>query len=83
MPFYSEIFSRLISKTPPFFKKIRALGLCISGICGPVVAIPTTYTGAVISDSILKICSHLLVAGVIMTSVAQLTKDNNATIDTK
>jgi len=77
MNFFKEIIERVKSKTPPFFKKIRTIGLGICGICGPIVAIPTTYTGAIISDTLIKICSHALVAGIIMSSVSTLAKDQN------
>lgn len=73
-----EIIIRLKAKTPKFFKRIRTIGTVLTSVCTPIVAIPTTYTGAIISDTLVKICSYLIVTGVVMVAVASLAKEDSS-----
>ncbi len=72
--FIEEFKIRILSTTPVFFKRIRLAGAAISATCSAVVAIPSVYPGAAVSGNLVAICSHCLVAGVIMVSVSSLAK---------
>jgi hypothetical protein len=60
------IKERLFKKTPPFFRKLRTIGLVL------VAAGSTTSTANVVLPPILKeISGYLIVAGSVMVAVSQ------------
>ncbi|RFZ84759.1 hypothetical protein DYU05_03905 [Mucilaginibacter terrenus] len=78
----SNVIDRLVSPTPPFWKKVRKIGLWITGAAGIVVA--ASGAGLVLPAVVLtaaKIIGAVSTASVIQ---AQATKtDSDATADTK
>jgi hypothetical protein len=54
--------------TPPFFKKLRNIGLVVAGIAGAIATAPIALPAAVTS-----IAGYLTVAGSIASAVSQLT----------
>lgn len=77
MNFFCELLLRIKAETPPFFKLIRSVGTAVITFCTPIVAIPSTYIGINLHPLVIKVCSHLLVAGVIMVSLSSLTKNDS------
>ena len=66
-----NIAKRLVSPTPPFFKKIRNAGLILTAISAVVFGLPIALPGIV-----TEIASYLAVAGSVMTGVSQATVNN-------
>jgi hypothetical protein len=71
-------FSERIKKpTPPFFKKLRNIGLILAAAGGAILAAPITLPSIVLS-----IATYLAVAGTVATTISQAvvsdTKEENA-----
>jgi hypothetical protein len=71
-------FSERIKKpTPPFFKKLRNIGLILAAAGGAILAAPITLPSIVLS-----IATYLAVAGTVATTISQAvvsdTKKENA-----
>ena len=61
-----KIKQRIKSPTPPFFKKIRNIGLAIAAIGTTVLAAPVSLPAIV-----LKIAGYLAVAGTVAGGISQ------------
>lgn len=61
-----QIFERLTSPTPKFFKKLRNLGLALTAISAVVVGSPVA-----LPIIIVKVAGYLAVAGGIVGAVSQ------------
>jgi uncharacterized membrane protein len=61
-----KIKQRVKSPTPPFFKKIRNIGLTIAAIGTTVLAAPVSLPAVVI-----KIAGYLAVAGTVACGISQ------------
>ena len=61
-----KIKQRIKSPTPPFFKKIRNVGLTIAAIGTTVLAAPVSLPAIV-----LKIAGYLAVAGSVASGISQ------------
>jgi hypothetical protein len=71
-------FSERIKKpTPPFFKKLRNIGIILAATGGAILAAPITLPSIVLS-----IATYLAVAGTVATTISQAvvsdTKEENA-----
>lgn len=66
-----NIAERLVAPTPPFFKKIRNVGLVLTAISAAVFGLPVALPVV-----ITQIASYLAVAGSVMTGVSQATVNN-------
>ena len=66
--------------TPPFFKKVRNIGLTIAAIGGAVLAAPVALPAAVITAA-----GYLAVAGTVASTVSQAVtgKEENTCTDNK
>lgn len=64
----ASIAQRLQQPTPPFFKKLRTIGLLMAATGGAVMAAQVELPAVV-----TQIASYLTVAGGIITSVSQMT----------
>ena len=60
------IGKRCQSETPPFFKKLRTIGLVIAAVGTTIVASPVTIPAAVVTAG-----GYLILGGSIMTAVSQ------------
>jgi len=67
-----KITERLNSPTPPFFKKVRNIGLILTGISAALIGLPIALPVVII-----QIAGYLAVAGSVMSGVSQ------ATVETK
>ena len=67
----TEISERIKSPTPPFFKKLRNLGLILAGV-------GTTLLTAPVSMPIIvtTIGGYLLTAGSVLTAISQTAKED-------
>lgn len=61
-----SILNRLQAPTPPFFKKIRNIGLVLAAIGSAIIAAPVTLPLIVV-----QVASYLTVAGAVATAVSQ------------
>jgi hypothetical protein len=66
------VAKRVKSATPPFFKKIRNVGLIVAAVGGAIIASPVALP-AIIS----KLASYIMVAGTVMTSISQVTVEED------
>lgn len=73
----ASIAQRLQQPTPPFFKKLRTIGLLMAATGGAVMAVQVELPAVV-----TQIASYLTVAGGIITSVSQMTV-NTPELNTK
>ncbi|GGH63497.1 hypothetical protein HNQ91_002511 [Filimonas zeae] len=73
----ASIAQRLQQPTPPFFKKLRTIGLLMAATGGAVMAAQVELPAVV-----TQIASYLTVAGGIITSVSQMTV-NTPELNTK
>ena len=68
---------RIKEPTPPFFKKLRNIGLVLAAVGGAILAAPITLPSIVLS-----IATYITVAGTVATTVSQAvvsdTKEENA-----
>lgn len=63
-----EILERLAAPTPPFFRKVRTIGLLLTAIGAAVIGIPEQ-----LPEAVGNIAGILAVAGSVMTGVSQAT----------
>lgn len=62
-----KIHERLLAGTPPFFRKLRAVGLALAGVGGAVLAVPVELPSLV-----ADIGGYLVVAGGVISAVCQV-----------
>ncbi|MFD2887442.1 hypothetical protein [Chitinophaga cymbidii] len=55
-----------MSKTPPFFRKLRAIGLSLVAAGGVLATTPEA-----LPEIVIRIGGYLIVAGSVMTAVSQ------------
>lgn len=60
------IKERFMAKTPPFFRKLRAIGLSLVAAGGVLATTPES-----LPEIIVRIGGYLIVAGSVMTAVSQ------------
>ncbi|MBS0027661.1 hypothetical protein ACTJJ0_31980 [Chitinophaga sp. 22321] len=60
-----KLIQRLSASTPPFFSKVRNIGLILTAISGALMGIPA------IPVIIIKVAGYLAVAGTVMSGVSQ------------
>lgn len=63
-----SLVQRLTAPTSKFFRIIRNVGLCMAAAGGAIIASPVTLPATLVT-----VASYLVVAGGVMTSVAQAT----------
>lgn len=63
-----SLVQRLTAPTSKFFRIIRNVGLCLAAVGGAIIASPVTLPAILIT-----VAGYLVVAGGVMTSVAQAT----------
>ena len=66
--FLESIGKRCIAETPPFFKKLRTIGLVLAAVGSTIVASPVAIPAAVVTAG-----GYLILGGTIMTAVSQAT----------
>ena len=63
-----NIFERLNAPTPPFFKKLRNIGLILAAIATSIVTAPVALPVVIV-----KVAGYLAVASGVLTAVSQAT----------
>ncbi|MBC8034116.1 MAG: hypothetical protein H7Y03_08230 [Chitinophagaceae bacterium] len=63
-----SIGERLLAPTPPFFKKLKNIGLTLAAISAAIIAAPVALPTIVVT-----IASYLAVAGSVIAAVSQTT----------
>ncbi|MDR6571323.1 hypothetical protein SAMN05660461_5034 [Chitinophaga ginsengisegetis] len=66
-----ELVNRLIAPTPPFFVKVRNIGLILTALAAAVIGLPLQLPSIV-----GEVAQVLAVAGSIMTGVSQAAVKN-------
>jgi hypothetical protein len=61
-----KLIQRLKEPTPPFFKKLRNIGIILVATSGAILAAPVTLPAILVS-----IATYLAVAGTVATTVSQ------------
>jgi hypothetical protein len=61
-----KLIQRLKKPTPPFFKKLRNIGIILVATSGAILAAPVTLPTILVS-----IATYLAVAGTVATTVSQ------------
>lgn len=64
--FLESIGNRCKAETPPFFKKLRTVGLVIAAVGTTIVASPVAIPAAVVT-----VGGYMILGGSIMTAVSQ------------
>ena len=71
-----QIWIRLTSETPTFFKKIRTAGFASIGLGTAILGLPTTIAGVGLSivfpPTIVAIAGYLIAGGVVAVKVSSL-----------
>lgn len=67
-----SVVDRLNAPTPPFFKKLRTIGIVVGVIGGALATAPVALPVAIVSLS-----GYLLTAGSILTAVSSITVDES------
>jgi hypothetical protein len=60
-----KVTERLTAATPPFFSKLRNIGLLLTAVSGALMGVPA------IPAIVIKIAGYLAVAGTVMSGVSQ------------
>ncbi len=60
-----KLKERLIAPTPPFFSKVRNIGLILTAVSGALIGIPA------LPLIVAKVAGYLAVAGTVMTGLGQ------------
>lgn len=66
-----KILHRITSPTPPFFRKVRNLGIILTAIASAVIGLPIALPAVV-----LEIAGALAIAGAVMAGLGQTTVKN-------
>lgn len=67
-----SIYERATAETPPFFKKLRTIGIVVGVVGGALATAPVALPVAIVSLS-----GYLLTAGSILTAVSSITVDES------
>lgn len=70
-----NIAERLVAPTPPFFQKVRNVGLVLLAISGTIVGLPVGVPAIV-----TQIAGYLAVVGTVMSGISQATVDNGGRV---
>jgi len=62
-----KVTERFTAATPPFFSKLRNIGLLLTAVSGALMGVPA------IPAIVIKIAGYLAVAGTVMSGVSQAT----------
>tara|TARA_R110001592_G_scaffold68626_2_gene210351 strand:- start:42799 stop:43014 length:216 start_codon:yes stop_codon:yes gene_type:complete len=67
-----KIVERAKAPTPPFFKKLRNVGLALAATGGALLTAPIALPAAAIT-----LAGYVTVAGGVLSAVSQVTKDDH------
>jgi len=67
-----NLYERLVSPTPKFFKKLRRFGLSLAGLSSALIAIPN------VPAAIVAMAGYTAVAGGVIVAVATCAVENTS-----
>jgi hypothetical protein len=67
-----SVYERATAETPPFFKKLRTIGIVVGVVGGALATAPIALPA-----SIVALSTYLITAGTIITTVSQITVDES------
>ncbi|KAA2240315.1 hypothetical protein F0L74_29580 [Chitinophaga agrisoli] len=70
-----KLTDRLLAPTPPFFAKVRNIGLILTAVSSAVLGLPVL---AALPAIIGKVAAYLAVAGTVMSGISQTAVDTDA-----
>lgn len=65
-----NIADRLVAPTPPFFQKVRNVGLILLAVSGTIIGLPMAVPAV-----LTQITGYLAVAGSVMSGISQTAVD--------
>ena len=65
-----DLMERVKAPTPPFFAKLRTIGIVVGVVGGALATAPVSLPA-----SIVALSTYLITAGTIITTVSQITVD--------
>jgi hypothetical protein len=72
-----KLTERLVAPTPPFFRKVRNIGLILTAVSTALLGLPVPVLPAIV----MKIAGYLALAGSVMAGVSQATVDTDGNTD--
>ena len=66
-----NIAERLVAPTPPFFQKVRNVGLVLLAVSGTIVGLPMAVPAV-----LTQIAGYLAIAGTVMSGISQATVES-------
>lgn len=73
-----KLIERLKEPTPPFFKKLRNIGIILAATGGAILAVPVTLPAILVS-----MATYLAVIGTVATTVSQAVVSDKKQEDAK
>ena len=67
-----DLMERLKAPTPPFFEKLRTIGIVVGVVGGALATAPVSLPAGIVALS-----GYLITAGTIITTVSQITVDES------
>ena len=67
-----SVYERATAETPPFFKKLRTIGIVVGVVGGALATAPIALPA-----SIVALSTYLITVGTIITTVSQITVDES------
>ena len=68
----TELYTRITSETPSFFKKIQKIALVISGMCSAIIVFYTQLPQS-FSDTIsISLIKYITISGIVAAAISQL-----------
>jgi len=67
-----DLMERLKAPTPDFFQKLRTIGIVVGVVGGALATAPVSLPAGIVALS-----GYLITAGTIITTVSQITVDEN------
>lgn len=73
----SELYNRIISDTPIFFKRLQKIALLISGMCSAIIIFYTQLPQSFIDTIPIYLIKYITISGIVAIAIAQLPKVDN------
>lgn len=73
-----NLWTRLTSDSPKFFKRVMNYAISLAATAGAVLALPATFHSIVLPHWIEIVCQNLIVAGGVAAAIAKTTMTDQA-----
>lgn len=72
-----NIFERLLSNTPVFFKKLRMIGILLTTISATLLGVESQVPGFNLSPALETAAQYLSVIGIVIAAISQTAVTND------